>query len=238
MSEFTLMLALDRAVEVANETVQEGGYLTGEEILAMFIEAGQKVDYEKKQAVSVKQIGIGNEHTGDLTALMILCDSLVPADTGNWVEGTQGGFKFQAKIFNEQSGYGIKNGRISKLAIHDINQLHWGFEGCYVNYDRSWDVYPTTDEAVAFLNSMLEALGDDVMTDEDLIYYHVYLYDTPEDFDNMNSSDNFGAFSSMDYAREAAEDYPEYERIKIVSSDGEEIEIIENEPVEPVEDDE
>ena len=224
MSHFELTLALDRAVEVANKTVQEGGYLTAEEILAMFIEAGEKVDYVKRPSIAV-----GNECCGDVSAVKDLC-VIFGIGSDNWIEGTTGDFKFQAKVFNEPSTYGIKNGRISKLAIHDINQLHWGFEGCYVNYDRGWDVYPKNDEALALLNSLLEALGDDQMTDEDLIHYTIYVYDTVEDFENMDYSDHIGSFGSMDDSKSEldCEHYDQYARIKIVSSDSEEIEIIEN----------
>ena len=225
MSHFELQLALEKAVNVANKTVQEGGYLTGEEILAMFIEAGEKVDYEKKPPIVV-----GNDYVGDISGLDKICT--ITKIEMNWIHGHSGNFKFSAKIFSEDSTYGIKDGRISKLQICDTSQSHWGREETYVHYERGWDIYPTTDEAVAFLNLMLEALGDDVMTDEDLIYYQIYLYDTVKDFEDMNSSDNFGAYSSISDARESAEDFPEYERIKIVSSDGEEIDIIENEPVE------
>ncbi len=106
---------------------------------------------------------IGNECTGDLTKLSELLDTieLGAGGSANWVKGTKGPFKISAKIFADQSSYGIKDGRISKLQICDINQGHWGFDGTYVNYDRGWDVTPENIEELVFLNELLVALGDD-----------------------------------------------------------------------------
>ena len=105
---------------------------------------------------------IGNDCTVDLTALDKFLDTIkISGGGGNWVKGNKGGFKICAKIFRDKSSFGIKNGRISKLQINDVNQEHWGFEGCYVNYDRGWDITPDTMQTVGFLNELLHALGDD-----------------------------------------------------------------------------
>lgn len=37
----------------------------------------------------------------------------------NWCEGKIGKYNFQAKLFNEGSTFGIKDGRVSKLSIWD-----------------------------------------------------------------------------------------------------------------------
>lgn len=47
---------------------------------------------------------------------------------GNWQFGTIGGIKFYVQVFDEPSGYGIKDGRISRLWIDGM-----------ANYDRGWD---------------------------------------------------------------------------------------------------
>lgn len=54
----------------------------------------------------------------------------------NWVEGTYGEYKYQAKIFNEPSDYGIDFGRVSKLCITTLGGT-WA--DVVVNYDRGWD---------------------------------------------------------------------------------------------------
>lgn len=114
---------------------------------------------------------IGNDWTGDLTALDKFLDTIETSDgrgQSNWVKGTHGPFKICAKIFADKSSYGIKAGRISKLQICDINQEHWGFDGTYVNYDRSWDITPSNPEVLTFLNELLVKLGDDPISSDDL----------------------------------------------------------------------
>ncbi len=63
----------------------------------------------------------------------------------NWVSGTVGDYRFNAKLFDEDSTFGINNGRVSKLSIwnEDIRQKEQNFfAGCIVNYDRGWDIKP------------------------------------------------------------------------------------------------
>ena len=58
-----------------------------------------------------------------------------------------GKYKFQAKVFDEGSKYGIDGGRISKLSIWDEdmrNKTNF-FDSCIVNYDRGWDIEPETE---------------------------------------------------------------------------------------------
>jgi len=38
---------------------------------------------------------------------------------GGWMEGFIGKYKFQAKVYDEPSEYGIKDGRVSKLCVYD-----------------------------------------------------------------------------------------------------------------------
>lgn len=63
----------------------------------------------------------------------------------NWCDGKIGKYNFQAKLFDEGSTFGIKKGRVSKLAIWDeeIRQKERNFfKGCIVHYDRGWDIKP------------------------------------------------------------------------------------------------
>ena len=57
-----------------------------------------------------------------------------------WIDGTNGPYYYQAKIFDEPSRYGIKNGRVSKLVIYDTD----GKLCC--QYDRGWVIKPDNDE--------------------------------------------------------------------------------------------
>ena len=63
----------------------------------------------------------------------------------NWCKGEIGKFKFEAKLFDVGSTFGIDNGRISKLMIWDekIRQKKKNiFKAAIVNYDRGWDIEP------------------------------------------------------------------------------------------------
>ena len=64
---------------------------------------------------------------------------------GNWQFGTIGGIKFYVQVFDEPSGYGINDGRISRLWIDGM-----------ANYDRGWDYTPTTPKAKQRVKELLE----------------------------------------------------------------------------------
>ena len=54
-------------------------------------------------------------------------------------------YRIQMVRFDEPSIYGIRKGRISKLWVR-------GADGAVViNYDRGWDIRPSTDEGKAIL---------------------------------------------------------------------------------------
>ena len=54
-------------------------------------------------------------------------------------------YRVQMVRFDEPSIYGIRKGRISKLWVR-------GEDGtAVINYDRSWDIRPATDEGKAIL---------------------------------------------------------------------------------------
>lgn len=73
-----------------------------------------------------------------------------------WYEGdiTYSGllFHYEAKVYEEPSELGINDGRISKLTI--IRETY-GRE-IQASYSRGWDLEPTTPEAKAVLDILLE----------------------------------------------------------------------------------
>ena len=69
-----------------------------------------------------------------------------------WQEGTIGipvtktvekeyiAVHYTIKVFDEPSKFGINHGKISKLQLKKDGEI-------VANYDRGWDIYPTTKEA-------------------------------------------------------------------------------------------
>jgi len=168
--------------------------------------------------------------TGNLDAVVKYLDT-IEGSSDNWIEGTKGKFKICAKVFATPSDFGIKNGRISKIQICDTSQEHWGFDQCYLNYDRGWDIRPTDPETVDFINGLLAAFGDNPLEDSDLFWYDLYGYKTEDDFEIGNRKH----LMSLDYKDDALEeavgyiDVGEYAVVKVISSDDEYIEIIRSE---------
>jgi hypothetical protein len=81
--------------------------------------------------------------------------------SNGWVEGTVDGFRFQAKVFDEGSQFGINEGRVSKLNIWDESKrLACGniFTASIVNYDRGWDIKPKKKTERDILNAVVEYL--------------------------------------------------------------------------------
>jgi len=173
---------------------------------------------------------IGNECIGDISKVAEYLDTITVNDD-NWIYGTKGKFKICAKVFSEQSGYGIKNGRISKIQICDVSQKHWGFEKCYLNYDRGWDIRSNDPEVIAFINGLLVTFGDDELDDKDMIWYDIYGYLTKEYFEHGGGRVHLGSENNiadaLAEARGWIEDVNTYAVIKVISSDYEEIEILE-----------
>lgn len=64
-------------------------------------------------------------------------------NSSNWVSGKCGDYKFEAKLFDDGSVFGIKNGRVSKLSISLNGKT-------VVNFDRGWDIKVDKDEKAAF----------------------------------------------------------------------------------------
>jgi len=128
------------------------------------------------------------------------------SDGDNWVNGSIGVFKICAKVFSEPSVFGIKNGRISKLQVCDTSQLHWGFDGCYLNYDRGWDMRPKNEPERKFLNDLLTAFGDDIMEGDDYVWYDLYGYADQAAFDRLDREH----LMSVDTKNEALEEAQGY----------------------------
>ena len=77
------------------------------------------------------------------------------AKRDHWVDGTIESFRFQAKVFDEGSKYGIDGGRVSKLFVWDASI---GFGSCIVCYDRGWDVRPKGNEQQELLRALIKYL--------------------------------------------------------------------------------
>jgi hypothetical protein len=88
--------------------------------------------------------------SNDNTRVLITKDDRL---NSNWVQGTiNGGYKFEAKMFDNGSEFGINKGRVSKLGISQNGKT-------LVNYDRGWDVKPQTPEVKAVCESVLAKLN-------------------------------------------------------------------------------
>lgn len=75
-----------------------------------------------------------------------------------WAEGTVGPYRWEAKVYEEGSEFGINGGRISKLTIWDEKKRRESnlLAACIVNYDRGWDIKPKTVKAQQALEAVLE----------------------------------------------------------------------------------
>lgn len=81
-----------------------------------------------------------------------------PGKSGEWTDGTVGRYRFEAKVYDESSHYGINGGRVSKLAIWDekVRDEKCNFdEACIIQYDRSnWGIKPN-QENQPYLDAVL-----------------------------------------------------------------------------------
>ncbi len=68
----------------------------------------------------------------------------------NWLSGKIGNLNFQAKVYKEDSRFGINNGNVSKLMV-------WPEYGpIIVNYDRGWDIKPKNAEEEKIVQTILD----------------------------------------------------------------------------------
>ena len=80
------------------------------------------------------------------------------AGAGTWVRGTIDGHRFEALVFPEhaeQAVFELVDSRISKIWIA---QLSNGTTVC--NFDRGWDLQPTTDEARAIVDFLAAGIAE------------------------------------------------------------------------------
>jgi len=74
---------------------------------------------------------------------------------GTWVDGYINNLRFQAKIYDVGSKFGINGGRISKLAVWDESNRR---AGDLISYDRGWDKKSADDCQRKLLQALLEYL--------------------------------------------------------------------------------
>ncbi len=80
--------------------------------------------------------------------------------TGTWVTGTIGGFKFEALVFPEHAevaSYELSESRISKLFVR-----HLATRQIAANFDRGWDVQPTSERARVVVDLLAAGLAETV----------------------------------------------------------------------------
>lgn len=80
----------------------------------------------------------------------------------NWVSAVvnDGEYLVSSKLFDEGSGYGINNGRVSKLSIREkakTSENDW-FQGCIVNFERGWDIRPKEGKETEVFEAVLHFL--------------------------------------------------------------------------------
>lgn len=79
---------------------------------------------------------------------------------GAWMQGTIGEHRFDALVFPEhaeQSDYELDDSRISKLWVQRISD-----RATVANFDRGWDVRPTTPVAKQIVDLLAAGLAETV----------------------------------------------------------------------------
>ncbi len=77
---------------------------------------------------------------------------------GTWVSGTIAGHAFQVLVFEdhaETEEYELGTSRISKLWLR-----HQADRQVVANFDRGWDLQPTTDDAGAIVDFLAEGIAE------------------------------------------------------------------------------
>jgi len=79
---------------------------------------------------------------------------------GAWVKGSLNGHRFDALVFPEHAectDYELSDSRISKLWIQSLSD-----QKTVANFDRGWDIRPTTKVAQAIVDFLAAGLADHV----------------------------------------------------------------------------
>lgn len=75
-----------------------------------------------------------------------------------WHEGTievnGAKYRYNAKVYDTGSRFGIGGGRVSKLTIVKASDGDW--HRPVINYDRGWDIKAETPEAYAACSAVLD----------------------------------------------------------------------------------
>ena len=83
-------------------------------------------------------------------------------ESGCWIKGISNNRWFMAKVFDEDSPYGINNGRVSKLSISKTNEPNKPyinfFDQMDYNYDRGVDFDNLPEGLLDAILSDLESL--------------------------------------------------------------------------------
>lgn len=84
----------------------------------------------------------------------------------NWVSDTitynGKDYRYEAKVFDECSDYGINKGRISKLHVtRDGEDV--------INYDRGWDIKPQDKDTIKVFKMILDKYPEDHSIEEDTV---------------------------------------------------------------------
>ena len=77
---------------------------------------------------------------------------------GTWVTGAIGGHRFEALVFPEHAAvpdYELGDSRISKLSLRRIKD-----RAMVANFDRGWDVNPTTPIAAQIVDLLAAGLAE------------------------------------------------------------------------------
>jgi hypothetical protein len=80
------------------------------------------------------------------------------AGAGTWVIGTIAGHRFDALVFPEHADcpeYELGDSRISKIWLQRLSD-----KTCVANFDRGWDLRPTTKTAQAIVDFLAAGLAE------------------------------------------------------------------------------
>lgn len=88
--------------------------------------------------------------------LLELIRTMTIQPMNNWYVGTIGGYPFQVKVTEEDSPFGIMDGRIIKLFITEKPIGDEPGTEEIVSYERGWGQNPTTDEADELVDALYE----------------------------------------------------------------------------------
>ena len=88
--------------------------------------------------------------------LLELIRTMTIQPMNNWFVGTIGGHPFQVKVTDEDSSFGILDGRIIKLFITEKPEGENRGDEEIVSYERGWDQEPTTKEAEELVDALYE----------------------------------------------------------------------------------